>query len=617
MSSKDKNFKMDVLPAKVIFFLCLVTTLYFNTQFYDAFNSAKLLVLILGSSWMLGYLIRYQVQDFASSIKTTENILFKVLILSFILSLCLSSLFAYNKNVAVLGESFRRNGLLTYLALLVFFLVSKKFIRVPNIYASLNIVNFTIFLVVTYAFIQIYGKDPVNWSSKQVFSTLGNTNFSGAVMSILAILIFGQICIREIRILRRIFLILLFLFTLFAIYRTNARQALIQLTIGLLCFSIYFAWRKKRIYGLILSFISLVLIIFGLLGALNSGPFKGFIYKDSVSVRGFYWRAGIRMFKENPWFGVGLDNYNYFFKQYRDVDYSLRYGFDLTSSNAHNVFIQNFATGGFFVGTSYILLQIYIFFRAIKLLSFSFSSRDSLIKVSIVISWIAYQVQSLVSIDNIGISIWGSVLGGSIVGMSSIDRQSPQIHKSEKGFATKSDGSRLLLSAICFFCSLLIVIPMYRVDHSVWLSVATKNPGDKEKELIFKLNSESVLNSNFAPTDYKNVIFSSMFENQDLKLVNEKIKVQYNKDPRNLDTLSLLIYCEEKLSNYQQAIDYRLKVTKLDPWNAKNYLGLAQLYKVIGDKNNMKLSVQKILAFASKDPIADVAVKEFLGNSNN
>ena len=98
---------------------------------------------------------------------------------------------------------------------------------------------------------------------------------------------------------------------------------------------------------------------------LQVGPLERFLYKDSVSVRGYYWRAGIEMFNDNPLFGVGLDNYGSFFKEYREVGYPLKYGYSLTSTNAHNVFIQHFATGGIFVGTIYLILTAFVFWRGV------------------------------------------------------------------------------------------------------------------------------------------------------------------------------------------------------------------------------------------------------------
>ena len=69
------------------------------------------------------------------------------------------------------------------------------------------------------------------------------------------------------------------------------------------------------------------------------------------------------MFLSSPLTGIGIDRYGAYFKEFRETQYSLNYGFDLTSSNAHNVPIQLFATGGIFVGGFYILILLFIAWR--------------------------------------------------------------------------------------------------------------------------------------------------------------------------------------------------------------------------------------------------------------
>ncbi len=159
------------------------------------------------------------------------------------------------------------------------------------------------------------------------------------------------------------------------------------------------------------------MFIVAILGMLQIGPLEKFVYKPSVSVRGFYWRAGVEMFKNNPLFGVGIDRYGSYFMQYRELEYPIRYGYEITSSNAHNTFIQFFATGGFLVGLTYLLLLFFILMRGVIGLR-TLKEDDRMALAGILSAWIAFQAQSFISIDNVGISIWGWLLGGFIVGLS-------------------------------------------------------------------------------------------------------------------------------------------------------------------------------------------------------
>jgi hypothetical protein len=60
-----------------------------------------------------------------------------------------------------------------------------------------------------------------------------------------------------------------------------------------------------------------------------------------------------------------------------------------------------------------------------------------------------------------------------------------------------------------------------------------------------------------------------------------------------------------------ESINYRLKISQLDPWNASNYLELGKNYNSQGDEFNTALMLEKIISFAPKHPIAESA-KELL-----
>jgi hypothetical protein len=132
---------------------------------------------------------------------------------------------------------------------------------------------------------------------------------------------------------------------------------------------------------------------------LQSGPFEKWLYKDSVSLRGYYWRAGINMFLNNPVFGVGIERYGANFKLYRESGYAEKYGYDLISTNAHNVPIQFFATGGFLLGTTYLILQLYVFLQSINKMK-NYEGDNFLFFLAVFCAWLVFQFQSIVSIDN-------------------------------------------------------------------------------------------------------------------------------------------------------------------------------------------------------------------------
>jgi len=97
--------------------------------------------------------------------------------------------------------------------------------------------------------------------------------------------------------------------------------------------------------------------------------------------------------------------------------------------------------------------------------------------------------------------------------------------------------------------------------------------------------------------------------NQDAISLLEKLTVE---DSRNLDVLTIISSYYERDGNITAAIESRKRIISLDPWNSTNYLQLAYDYKFIGDKLNQKAMLDKVLSFASQDPIVIKAKPELL-----
>ena len=611
MKKMSKSEIQSDYKIRWIFFGALVITLYFDIQSQDPFNSPKFWLLILFTSILLGYVFSKK-NRVSSEDKGIYRILSALCIL-YLSVMLLSSLFAYNLQVAILGESFRRNGLLTYVGFLTFFIASVKFIRFKNIFSGLKILSLAGLITGLYSLIQITGNDWVKWSSTNlVISTFGNTNFSGSGMTIFAIVVFGLSIIN----LRNKILFFLYFSTfivlVYAVSQTNARQAVISLCLGLAVFSSLFIYRRnKKIW-----FVSVILMFFtltlALLAVFKIGPLESVIYKNSISVRGYYWSAGIKMFSQNPFLGIGPDHYGIFFKEFRDPGYPLAYGWGITSSNAHNIVIQNFATGGIFLGVIYLIIQILIGYKSVCLIRNTVGNQQ-VVSTLLFSAWIAYQAQSLISIEFIGVSIWGWILGGALIGLSLKD-ENLQVRNSRRSI--ELDTHRLLATGLLLLISILIINPLRQIEKATWQLNMQVDPNNQQQVSKFDFNSTKVIESRFTNTEYKNLAAVSMSRVGENTKAMALILDVINKDPRNLDTLALLVDTYEKAGDFKLAIFYRSQIAKYDPWNAQNYLGLAQLYKVTNDPQNMLLMVNKILSFAASDPIAEVAKQEFGQISN-
>jgi tetratricopeptide (TPR) repeat protein len=396
---------------------------------------------------------------------------------------------------------------------------------------------------------------------------------------------------------------------LFVIYRSNARQGLISYILGVGVFMIIWIWDKNRKLGFIATIIGFIFFIVSIIGMLQTGPLEKYLYKESVSIRGYYWRAGIEMFKDHPFFGIGIDSYGYYFKEFREVQYPLTYGYDITSSNAHNTFIQLFATGGLFVGMAYLILNAYIFKRAVYGIN-NLTGNNRLFLMSIFAAWIAFHSQSFISIDNIGISIWGWILGGSIIGLSVTPNESSIDEKTKsKRRSNEIDLSRGVISGFTTLIVIILVAALYRGESNSFNAAASVNLQNNTSRTIFKELQLKVINAPLNDPNYRLIAASRLIQAGFVAEGLGAIDGVISQNPRNLDALNLMAMTQEQLGNLPRTTLYREKIAEIDPWNAANYLALGKVYKAQGNTIKTRELLDKIQSFASSTPIAEQAIE--------
>lgn len=608
---KQQIKSTEVSPVRWILGGLVVVTLYFQTNLNDPFNSPKMWILSIVAAWLVGYIVSFKrIILLNNSLKT----LFYILV-AFISSALFASIFTDFKYVAVFGDTQRRNGLLSYLSLAIVLFASSIFVRVFNIKRLYTTTYFIGVVTAIYAFMQTNGKDFVKWNNNYnaIIGTLGNPNFAAAVMAVIGVLVFTSIFITDFKNYIRFFAAALAIVLFGLIYRSNARQGLLSYILGTGLFLIIWLYIKNRKLGLAVGVSGIIVFIFSVLGMLQIGPLQRFLYKPTVSVRGHYWRTGIEMFKHEPLFGVGMDRYGAYFKEFREVSYPLSYGFDITSSNAHNTFIQFFATGGVFFGVSYLILNGYILKRAIFGLK-NLSGNNQLLLAGIFSAWIAFHAQSLVSIDNIGISIWGWLLGGSIIGVSvSSSTDVGEDRKQFLGKQNKINLSRALISGSFGLIVIVLVAALSRGEINTYNARSSYNLDNLAARESYKMLQVKAIDTLLNDPTYSLNCAMNLAENGFINEAVEVITKLHANDPRNQDAINALAIINENINKIPDAIEYRVKIAKLDPWNAVNYLQLGKDYKAQGNLVKSKEMLDKILSFSTGvvgGPVAEQAKKE-------
>ena len=314
------------------------------------------------------------------------------------------------------GTTGRNTGLITYLAFSILFVVAMTTSSVKFLSRFLVTVVVVGTASLTYGLIQAIGADPFDWVNQYspVFGFLGNPNFQSSLLGILGAIVFTQMLSRSAKIHFKFASFLYFVMTIFVINETGSQQGFLVLLIGSgVSSGIYMIFRSRA-----LGFAYLIFAGVGfmgiLLGTLDKGPLASILYKSSVAYRGDYWRAGWKMTVDNPIFGVGLDSYGDWYRRSRTIEATLRRGPDVTSNAAHNVFLDISAYGGFPLVLIYMSLMALVVISAVKVIKRSQGLNAGF--VGLVAGWVGFQAQSIISINQIGLAIWGWVLSGLIIG---------------------------------------------------------------------------------------------------------------------------------------------------------------------------------------------------------
>lgn len=618
MTQKRLSNKKEIQSNPIWFLLITVAsvTLIFKTDFYDPFNSAKLILLLILVGWLVGHLInsyRYK----PVKLRTMEFSV-TVILLAFIFSLLVSTISTDSFIVGLLGETQRRNGFLAYFGLAIVLLYASRSLNFSNVDKVYKVGIIVGVILCTYGVVQINGRDLIAWDNpyNSMIVTLGNPNFASSMLAVLMLLgVYGTL-LKSISLPLKVLSLYLLVLGSIAIITSDSRQGILVFFFSILFYISLYSFIKYKLIGVLVTFISTISAVLALLGMLQKGPLTSLLYKDSISVRGYYWRAGIEMFKDSPLTGVGVDRYGTYFKEFREVGYPLKYGYEITSSNAHNTFIQLFATAGGFVGIFYLILMALILYSGASLIR-QRSLEDKKIVLGLLSTWIGFQAQSLISIDNIGISIWGWLLGGSILALKFSSSKNPITNYENK--TPIGNSNKVEINVFQPVISILALIPIlvfstafYRVENNLFILKGISNPAFPEnREPVFQYVNK-VLDSPVADPFYKYrsalFLFDMGYKDEAYKVVSDLVQ----RDPLNPDFLRGKVFIEESRGNIAAVISAREQISIVDPWNAENYLQLIKLYKLNSELPKAIIMKEKILSFAPGTEIAKKAI-EILG----
>jgi O-antigen ligase len=521
----------------------------------DSFNTAKFALLCLGM--LILSLLALPDLRLRRSTRIGEYLL-----LIFVIMLLVNLFTSPNTHKSFIGAQGRNNGVLTYFCLTVLaYLISIRFklADIPKLLWSLAGLGL---VQVVYNIIQLTGADPINWNNPygNILGTLGNANFAAALLSICSIATLWLVKMYASKAKIALGLLLLVLIQFIVLIESNVRQSLIIFSFGVAVFIFSILFEKSKLLSLIWGGLVSLGGLLALVGILQIGPLATYLYKESVTYRGDYWRAGWRMFTDNPVFGVGLGNYGDYFNRYRDATQVARRGPTVGTDAAHNVPLDFLAVGGLTLGITYLLLVIYSVYLVIsKIKNLDFANKQ---QGFIVLSLLgAYVLQSIISIDQIGLAIWGWIFIGVALSfakertiLASIDARLPQILVP-------------ITIAVTAASFILVSVPTWRANTTLkqLASMPAEQQGVDTREVRLQLASDI---ETMVPrdSDVKTQIALYLLTNGQAEGI-DYAKKALKQNPSDSTALRYLVIAYSQLSDPANLQKYKAEALKIDPFN--------------------------------------------------
>ena len=525
---------------------------------YDPINLPKALVVITGASLLLTSLI----VNFPKFFQVNKLLLFFAII--FICSLLFSLVF----NEAPISQQLwgvwgRSTGVLTYAAFVIFLLASaiegekKDQISLRRGFERLS------YFISIYTLAQAGDIDPINWSQKLMVATLGNINFMSSFLGLATISMLSRIIIEKLSVISKAFYGLFAALNLFLIWISGSIQGIAVVAAGL-SILIMLKARKERGLRASIAWISSV-TPFGiliLLGTAGVGPLNS-LKQETVIFRMDYWLAGIRMTKENWLNGVGVDSYGDYYEQYRDLAAVERTGPQRITNTAHNIFLDVSSGAGIFAGVAFVAIFLLALSSVVQMTrSAKFTDTDA----AFAGMFFGFLVFAMISINQIGVGIWGFVFMGSLIGSSF--RQKIGVKQSEIGntqartsnskayrVADTRTNTSLILSIILGTTVFIVGLQPIITDAKMLRAVQNSD---------FQSMKESVSRStatSFHKSKFQTLLVQSGRESEALSFAREEV-VQY---PRSETSLRIVAFSETALKSERVRAAALLKAR--DPFN--------------------------------------------------
>jgi O-antigen ligase len=313
-----------------------------------------------------------------------------------------------------------------YLTYLVLFVLTTRLYRDRTPVAVVKSLLGAAIPVTLYGLLQSRGIDPYGWRAveggPQVFATFGNANFYAAYLGVVVPLAVWGALTRTWATSWRVASGVLAALALLAAYASNSQQGPGVAVLGsVFVVAVWIATHGRLSNGVKAGLLGAGALA-GVAGAValaaGVGPLAGLRQglQFSLGTRTPKWETALAIWRDHPVFGVGLERFADYFHEYRSPALAVASGIRRTTDTPHNIPLDMLANGGL------LLLVAYLAFVGATLWALAVGLRrnrgeDRLLLAGLGGAWLAYQLQSLVSIDVPPVAVLHYVLAGLIVAL--------------------------------------------------------------------------------------------------------------------------------------------------------------------------------------------------------
>jgi tetratricopeptide (TPR) repeat protein len=309
---------------------------------------------------------------------------------------------------------------------------------------------------------------------------------------------------------------------------------------------------------------NLIIFTFAILSLFQVVKVTNILSKENGSFesRILHWKSAISMFVNNPITGVGVDSFGEFFPLHRFKFEDGR--LDTYTNNAHNVFLQALATGGIILFSVYALTSLLTFKAIINI--FRFTKIDLQIGVLIAL-YIAFTVQSLISIDQIGLAVWGWTFSGYLVAYEN------KLIKTKQKIKVNSKGTIKILSKFTYSITTLAIsislIPNLNSMLQIWEIRSTLNKIGNSEASISDVNRLYEIAVSYNEPSMRMQAVGGLLN---LGMIDQALKLSLDstkKFPKSVYAWDAVASIYEQTNRWNLAVSYRKESLRLDPQNIK------------------------------------------------